>query len=1051
MNKGFGIIWNPVRGAYMVTAETAKAHGKKNARNISLKKSVSILSLAICMSSVWAGKPPVFPVETSQERDLREWNEQQHKQEVAASTEAMAHSTNHALLSPEVKKAQHTAEATAAAHAKAIAEQKKAEDAAMARIIKDAEDAAADAKEKSVAEREAREAAVEAKVQAKVKTVAETKAIQEAKKAAEKAEAKLAADNKAVEEAAIARKAAELKTAAEIRAMRDAALAKASNEVKSALHSKAKREARKAQRAAEEKVAAEKHAIEEAAKAKTFAEIKAAAEIKATQEAANIQELHDTKAFNNALEAKTRAIKEAADAKATADIKAAIKEKKSKEAALAKTVAEERNAVAENAAKSAEEAKIDAEAKFTLEAKAIREAKIARTVAQEKTLAERKIAKTAAQAHATAQDKFFAETKAIDEAAEARAVADITADIQEKNAKLAADAHAMAAATAADVASTVPAGHLAAAKDIATSNKLLPDSEPIPSDTEPSILVFEGPHSYFPSGLTGAQDVYIFNNAYTTLPKDNNSAAFSGHTVVAGTLVVNGKLGGTVIILPTGRLQGSGNIENVIVETGGVFAPGNSIGTPHVQDFLVLGKGAILEVEIAPNGSSDHVQAGNIDLQNAKLAVVGNGSRDYKVGTRYTILTAGEAITGNFTSMTQKGLPFITLLLDQDNQHIYLDIVRNNATFTELATSSNQVAIARMLSANDKNGSAGGNGPPDNLGALILTLSTPLAVQQAFNVLSGEIYASSQHFLLNDSHHVRDAAIDRLRANVNQPNTNQANTEQSRVWGQGYGAWGRYNASSAIAKMDYRQSGVLLGTESMNGAWRTGVLGGYGQSRLDISDQHNRSTIDSYHVGLYAGTTQDTWNIRFGSAYSWNKAKATRNFAINAQSFSNEGDYRAHTWQFFGEVGYQLTAGSVAIEPLVNVAHVRVKNNAFQETGSSASALQADSQHNRLTFSTAGLRIAHALTAKQSDIALQAELGWRHAYGDLNPGMRIGFANTNSSELIGGSPIAKDMAVIGAGVGVKIGKSANFEMNYVGNIAKGMQENGVQANIVWKF
>jgi outer membrane autotransporter protein len=553
-----------------------------------------------------------------------------------------------------------------------------------------------------------------------------------------------------------------------------------------------------------------------------------------------------------------------------------------------------------------------------------------------------------------------------------------------------------------------------------------------------AVLQIEKAQGEFFSTLAGEGDVRIGQTSRVVFAKSNDSSAFAGKTSVAGVLVVNGTLGGMVEIQPKARLQGSGKMDTVVVQAGGTFAPGNSIGAPIIGKYMELDDDSILEIEIAPDGRSDHITVeGKAKLAHTHLVVIGDGTSHYKVGTRYTILTAGEEISGEFADMTKKALPFIDLALNRDSHHIYLDVTRNSQAFAKVAANSNQAAVATALSTSAA-GSAGWG-----LYELISNLPTTAAARQVFDLVSGEIYASSQSFLLNDSHHVRDTAINRLR-------TEKANQDQPTAWGQGYGSWGSYAATSKVAKLGYHQSGVLLGSEGAADNWRIGIVGGYGQSRLKVNERDSHAKVESYHMGVYTGTQLNHWNIRLGTAYQWNRVNTTRHFEIHGQGFNHHTNSCAQTLQFFGEVGYPFITDSAVIEPTLNVAHVRVRNHAFRESGSGLTALHGDSHQNNVTFSTLGIRATKIFAMKNTDVTLQGGLGWRHAYGEVNPRVRLSLAEGDTFT-IGGVSLAKDMAVINAGVNIKVGKHTSVELNYAGTVAKKAQENSMQANFVWKF
>jgi autotransporter-associated beta strand protein/T5SS/PEP-CTERM-associated repeat protein len=87
------------------------------------------------------------------------------------------------------------------------------------------------------------------------------------------------------------------------------------------------------------------------------------------------------------------------------------------------------------------------------------------------------------------------------------------------------------------------------------------------------------------------------------------ASGFTGSTAVnAGTLVVNGSLASGVTV-NGGRLQGSGTVGGLVVNSG-VVAPGNSIGTLTVNGSFVQASGSTYQVEVNSAGQSDRINVG---------------------------------------------------------------------------------------------------------------------------------------------------------------------------------------------------------------------------------------------------------------------------------------------------------------------------------------------------------------------------------------------------------------------------------------------------------
>ena len=89
-----------------------------------------------------------------------------------------------------------------------------------------------------------------------------------------------------------------------------------------------------------------------------------------------------------------------------------------------------------------------------------------------------------------------------------------------------------------------------------------------------------------------------------------NSAAFAGSMqVAAGTLAVNGALGGLLTVGNGATLAGTGSVGTALVQSGGAGAPdGNGIGTLNVAGNLTLAQGSSYQLNGASDGRSDQLR-----------------------------------------------------------------------------------------------------------------------------------------------------------------------------------------------------------------------------------------------------------------------------------------------------------------------------------------------------------------------------------------------------------------------------------------------------------
>ena len=225
-----------------------------------------------------------------------------------------------------------------------------------------------------------------------------------------------------------------------------------------------------------------------------------------------------------------------------------------------------------------------------------------------------------------------------------------------------------------------------------------------------------------------------------------------------------------------------------------------------------------------------------------------------------------------------------------------------------------------------------------------------------------------------------------------------------------------------------------------------GGLGGYSRASAD-TDTRGRGRTDSYHLGLYGGTQWGATALRLGAAYARNKVDTQRNVAFEGFADRPAPTTTAATAQVFGEVGHRIDLGSVALEPFAGLAHVQLRSGAFRERGGAA-ALQGDGDSISSTFATLGVRASAQLGEKTH---LRGMLGWRHAFGDTAPESRHAFAGSFTPFAAAGVPLAKNVAVLEAGVDTELAPDLRLGAAYAGQFGGGLRDHGFKVNLRWKF
>ena len=534
----------------------------------------------------------------------------------------------------------------------------------------------------------------------------------------------------------------------------------------------------------------------------------------------------------------------------------------------------------------------------------------------------------------------------------------------------------------------------------------------------------------------------------------NGQNTYTGSTTVEdGKLVIgddshrSASLAGAVTVLG-GTLGGIGTVGGIIVGDGAHVAPGNSIGTLNVAGNVSFASGSFYDVEINAAGQTAQLSGATVTVSAPTGA--------YRNGERYTILTAGGGVTGSFALLAQT-FPFMQLALSYDATDVYLDVTIRTpaqAPFPSVAVTPNQAASAAALQAL-------GSG---TLYDAIVQQPSAASARQAFDALSGEVQASAKTVMIEDSRFVREAAIDRLRAAfddvgaASSPMTAYASTDPSApageriaLWARAFGAWGSASGNGNAAGLSRDIGGLFAGGDArVADTWRVGVLAGYSHSNFWVGDRSSSGTSDNYHLAVYGGTQWGNLAFRSGAAFTWHDIVTSRSVSFPGFADALKGDRQARTAQVFGEFGYRVQAGRLALEPFANAAHVNLSTDGFTESGGAAAlAVRGDSTD--VTFTTLGLRAARDFAfASGPSLTARGSLGWRHAFGDAAPFATVALAG-DSAFSVAGLPIWRDTAVAGAGLDVKLTRSVLLGLSYDGQFDTRLSDQSVKANLSVKF
>ncbi|OMQ41492.1 autotransporter domain-containing protein [Ensifer sp. 1H6] len=530
---------------------------------------------------------------------------------------------------------------------------------------------------------------------------------------------------------------------------------------------------------------------------------------------------------------------------------------------------------------------------------------------------------------------------------------------------------------------------------------------------------------------------------------------FTGDTAItSGSLVVNGSLATSRLttIYRGARLGGTGTLGNTTIQSGGVHAPGNSIGTQTIAGNYT--NNGVLQIEGTPASTDKLIVSGAVDISGATLDLLlsPNTAASWSPVNGPFILIdkqSSGAITGTFASIVDN-LVFLDPTVDYsggDGNDLSLKLTRNDISFASVARTRNQIAASTGVD---------GLGVASPIVNALSLAATPEAARTAFDLLSGEVHASFQSILIEDSRFLRDAANDRLRsvlgavgAKQTSGNITAAETGELAIWSQGFGSWGRWDGDGNAAKADRSIGGFFVGADTQVDEWTVGALAGYSRSSMDVDARFSSATSDNYHLGLYAGGQWGDASLRTGAAYSWHDIETSRSVSFPGFSDRLDADYDAGTGQVFGEFAYAVRTSKVEFEPFANLAYVQLNRDGFAEHGGAAALVGSDASQDT-TFTTLGLRAASSFDLGGVLATARGTIGWKHAFGDTLPLSSNGFSSA-STFTIAGVPIAEDAAVLEAGLDFALTPDANLGLIYAGQFASGVSDQTFKANLSLKF
>lgn len=516
------------------------------------------------------------------------------------------------------------------------------------------------------------------------------------------------------------------------------------------------------------------------------------------------------------------------------------------------------------------------------------------------------------------------------------------------------------------------------------------------------------------------------------------ASTYTGDTLVSnGLLSVNGSIASSQLttVAAGGTLGGTGTLGNLKVARGGILAPGNSIGTLKVDGNLALEQGAVFRVEADADGNSDKVEvSGSAALAGTVIMVTAGGR--WKADNNYDILSAAGGITGSFDKV-ETDLAFLSPTVSFLNGKLVMSLDRNDTAFDGVATTGNRRAVAAAIDA-----AGAGNAIYDEI-----VLANGAIADAAFNDLSGEAHAAALGSFVENAIELNSIVTSRMSGVVDM-RANVAAAGEGELWLKAFGGWG-HSSGDGVSAASRGTASTLLGYDvGVGNGWRVGLFGGFGRTNMKLDDINAQVSADTYHVGAYASGDAGPMTLALGAGYSHNDADTRRHVTYGGINETLTADYSTGVLQLFGEASYRFATEYGTFSPFLGLAHVRASSNGFVEQGGNA-ALSSSGNLVATTFATLGLRTEQTLDLVGIATTFRGEVGWRHAFGDVDPGAMLAIGG--SSFGVVGAPVATDSAVISAALDFALAPQSTFSLGYAGQFGADGSGHNVSAALKVQF
>ena len=531
----------------------------------------------------------------------------------------------------------------------------------------------------------------------------------------------------------------------------------------------------------------------------------------------------------------------------------------------------------------------------------------------------------------------------------------------------------------------------------------------------------------------------------TLVKQGEGTLIMTGNNSYAGTTTVEG---GTLLAFA----ESIGTDNKVTVKTGGTFGVLSSYNDQFTMKGHLYSKEATtntLEIDLSQGGklyvdAGSNVKVQKVNLGSNKVISVGLAGADTETlvkawNSKEAAVTGSFEVTDGqnvFHSVTTKNMDVKSVFfkLGQTtvgDKKIDVKMEKNaDVTFEQFASTANEQKIAAAIEAS-------GN----KLTGEILSAKTENEIRDTYRALDDDFYATARNALVVNATAVSRTVMDQARG-MGEGRSAEVDNGRARIWAAGIGHWGEAEGTKNTMDVDFRTG--FLGAEALVlDNTKFGAFFGYGTT--DYKSGLNKIDGEDKHFGVYGLTDIGNVTMTYGVAYTDEDRDTVRVMNTNV----NQHSENASVLQGFVEGAYNFDLSVAKVSPYVGFTWARVETDAVTDH-MDTNSYKTDEIKDDIQIATLGVRTSVPFAMGNMPVALTADLGWSHYFGDTEGLVNVQMGEGGKFAAIEGSEL-KDQANLGLGIVGQVAKHATVGVSYSGSWGSDINTHGIFANVRFNF